>query len=54
MALVKIIWRNEPREVPALGFIAANQEISVKEELAKQLIRQGFARVKKKSRRKRK
>ena len=49
-----IIWGDEPREVPGLGIIAANQEVSVKEDLAKQLIRQGFARVKKKSRRKRK
>lgn len=49
-----IIWGDEAREVPGLGLIAANQEVSVKEELAKQFIRQGFARPKKKPRRKRK
>jgi len=49
-----IIWRNEPREVPGFGLIMPNQEVSVKEELAKQLIRQGFARAKKKPKRKRK
>lgn len=49
-----IIWGDESREVPGLGLITANQEISVKEKLAKQLIRQGFAKAKKKSRRKRK
>jgi len=54
MALIKIVWGNQPREVPGLGFIVANQETSVKEKLAKQFIRQGFARAKKKPRRKRK
>jgi len=49
-----IIWGNEPREVPGFGLIAANQEVSAKEELAKQFIRQGFARAKKKPKRKRK
>ena len=54
MALMKIVWGNVPREVPGLGFIAANQEIAVKEKLARQLIRQGFAKAKKKPRRKQK
>jgi len=54
MALIKIVWGNEPREVPGLGLIAANQEILVKEKLAKQLIRQGFAKAKKKPRKKQK
>jgi len=49
-----IIWGDEPREVPGFGLIAANQEVSVKEELAKQFISQGFARAKKKPSRKRK
>jgi len=49
-----IIWGNEPREVPGLGLIAPDQEVPVKDELAKQFIRQGFARPKKKPKRKRK
>lgn len=54
MALIKLIWLDEPREVTSLGLVLPHQEISVRQELSKQLIRQGFARVKKKTRRKRK
>lgn len=49
-----IIWADESREVPGLGLIAPKQEVKVKEELANQFIRQGFARTKKKPKRKRK
>lgn len=49
-----IIWRDEPREVPGFGLIAAKQEVSVKEELANQFISQGFARAKKKPKKKKK
>ncbi len=54
MALIKLIWLDEPREVAGLGLVLPHQEISVRENLANQLIRQGFARAKKKSRRKQK
>lgn len=49
-----IIWGDEPREVAGLGLTAPKQEVSVKEELANQFIRQGFARAKKKPKGKRK
>jgi len=54
MALIKLIWLDEPREVTGLGLVLPHQEISVGDKLAKQLIRQGFARAKKKTGRKRK
>ena len=47
-----IIWGDEPREVPGLGLMVANQEVRINDEVAKQLISQGFAEAKRKPRKK--
>jgi hypothetical protein len=47
MALKKIIWLGEPREIVGIGLIKKGDKVSVSEELAAQLKNQGYAKIQK-------